>query len=724
MKTNKKWRFKILFGVLTLCVLVFCTYARVTSKCACQSDSEPVAYQQPVQVVAPAPTFVVQRPAPVVFNSSPAPACGVCTPAYKTVKETVMQEHEVTTYETVWDEETRYATRVVSRQVPETSVRTETVKVQKPVWETVEKETAYDIVRYVPETSEREEVQTVKRPVCEVQEREIVETVKRPVQQTVMQQRQYTVNRAVTSSQTQVRDEGRYVTRYTPEAPREYRRLTWQRGGEYFDPATGTTKSRLPGLYWTELQGAPQYKAQQVYEQNLVARQVPVTTYVPETVVEDVPVNVTTYQEEQIVRKEQVPVTRYVEETQVKKIPVTTYKPVTERVVQKTPVKVCRVQTEEQVRQVPVTTYKTVREEIKEPYKVRIARTVPKTVKVQRPVTVYKQVPIDQVVSPCDVTISPAVSTTVLPAPVVEPSSAPAPSTTPIATPDAAPSAVPESNAPDASKAPSLSNQSSGQSSGIDSRVPSPLPGPAKTLSTEGANTTSNRVLPAIPTPVPDTSAMLASGKKQDDAGQNDAGEHTSSARPIVNLSNADSAGQPAASAAESGTNSASGMPVEAPPIGIPTSAVADTAPSLPADSPAPNGIRQVNHVEAKATTVPAESKGQTGDKGQMEARPEEVKAAGAKAAETAAAGDTVKAVEAKPETKTGEVKTGEAKTSGPASTGAANDQFLKLQRPAQAGTAAPQAAASGERFDTAQPEKAPARTAMPTISPTKVFTD
>ena len=713
MKTNKKWCFKILLGVLTLCILVFCTYARVTSKCACESDPAPIAYQQPVQVVAPAPTFVVQRPAPVVF-STPAPVCGVCTPAYKTVKETVMQEHEVTTYETVWDEETRYATRVVSRQVPETSVRTETVKVQKPVWETVEKETAYDVVRYVPETSEREEVQTVKRPVCEVQEREIVETVKRPVQQTVMQQRQYTVNRAVTSCQTQVRDEGRYVTRYTPEAPREYRRLTWQRGGEYFDPVTGTTRSRLPGLYWTELQGAPQYKAQQVYEQNLVARQVPVTTYVPETVVEDVPVNVTTYQEEQIVRKEQVPVTRYVEEKQVKKIPVTTYKPVTERVVQKTPVKVCRIQTEEQVRQIPVTTYKTVREEIKEPYKVRIARTVPKTVKVQRPVTVYKQVPIDQVVSPCGTTTpcgttSMTTSTTVLPAPVIEPSSTPAPSQ------------APEGKTPDASVAPSLPNQTQNTQGGIDSRVASPLPGPAKTLSTEGPSTATNRVLPAIPTPVPETSSMFASDKAQGNAG-----EHTSSARPIVNLSNATpGASQSATSPAALGAKSASGVTAAAPPITLPKAAVADTAPSLPADSPASTGIRQVNHVEAKVEE--AEAAGEkavtsvtdaaNAVEGKIGAQVDEAKAAGEKAAATVA--DAAKAVEGKVG-----AQVDEAKAAAPAVPGSGNDQFLKLQRPTQGGAAAVAPAASGERFDSAKPEEMPVRRPMPTVSPTKIFTD
>lgn len=406
--TKSNW--KVMLAVLAVGALAVGTVSSVTSQCCGRGEPapepvvQPIVVQRPVYIPAP---VVVQRPAPVIVQR-PAPAvvssgCTVCRPAFKTVAETQMREEQVTTYETVWEEETRYRTRTVCRQVPETSVRQETYTVSKPVWETVEKETSYDVVKYVPETSEREEVQLVNRPVTEYQERQIVETVNRPVTETVMQERSYTVQRPVTTCQTQLKDVGQYTTQYTPQPGRDYTRLTWQRGGDYYDPATGTTKYRLPGLYWTDMKTQTTYKPQQVYQPAYVAQQVQVTSYVPETVTEQVPVTVNKVIQEQVCRTEKVPITRMIQEQIVKKIPVTSYKPVTERVVQKTPVRVCRMETEQQVREIPVTTYKTVTENIQEPYTVRIAKQVPKTVTVQRPVTVYKQVPID----PCPVISSP-----------------------------------------------------------------------------------------------------------------------------------------------------------------------------------------------------------------------------------------------------------------------------------------------------------------------------
>ncbi len=413
---KKKW--KILFIFMVMACFAAIAQSPVTSQC-CNSISrlfapQPVAVQRPVYV-RPAPVIVQRpivaqpvrvyyppqsvqvysQPIPVQTYYPPQPVTNSCCavqPASQIVAQTEMQEHEVTQYETVWDEETRYRERTVSRIVPETSVRTEKYLVSKPVWDTIEKDTSYDIVRYVTETSEREEIQTVSKPVTQIQEREIVETVSRPVTTTVMQQKEYTVNKPCTTMQVQTQDQGQYVTQYTPLPQKKYTRLTWQRMEEYVDPATGVTRTRLPGLYWTELTGPQNYKENKVWQSRYVQTEVPITTYIPEKVVENVPVEVTTYQKEEIVRKEQVPVTSMVQEQQVKKIPVTTYKPVREHIVQKTPVRVYRLQTEEQVREIPVTTYKTVTEVIQEPYTVKVPRTVEKKVKVMRPVTVYKQI--------------------------------------------------------------------------------------------------------------------------------------------------------------------------------------------------------------------------------------------------------------------------------------------------------------------------------------------
>ena len=294
--------------------------------------------------------------------------------------------------ERVWDDVTRYRDKTVTRQVPETSIKREKVKVERPVWETVEKETTYDVTRYVPETSTQTRTRTTLRPVVQMRERKIVETVNQPVVETVMTQRSYVVNRPTTTYRTETRDYGGFETQITAVPGRERCCLRWRCGGDYYDPATGRTRYRLPGLYWTPTQEPTEYRAQKVYRPNLVATQVPVTTYVPETVVENVPTTRTTFRPVQVERTVSEPTTVYVRDAQTEVVPVTTYKPVTERVVKKTPTRVLRTQTTEEIRETPVTTYKTVTEIVKEPYVERVARLVPKKTKVTRPVPVYKTV--------------------------------------------------------------------------------------------------------------------------------------------------------------------------------------------------------------------------------------------------------------------------------------------------------------------------------------------
>ena len=538
--TKSNW--KVMLAVLAGGALAVGTVSSVTSQCCGRGEPEPAPAVQPIvvqrPVFVPAPV-IVQRPAPVILQrpapvvvQRPAPVvvstgCSVCRPALKTVAVTEMREEQVTTYETVWEEETRYQTQTVCRQVPETSVRQETYTVSKPVWETVEKETSYDVVKYVQETSEREEVQTVARPVTEYQERQVVETVNRPVSETVMQERSYTVNRPVTSCQTQLRDVGQYTTEYTPQPGRDYTRLTWQKGGEYYDPATGQTKRRLPGLYWTDLKAPTTYKAQQVYKPNFVAEQVQVTSYVPETVVEKVPVTVNKVIQEQVCRTEQVPITRMIQEQIVKKIPVTTYKPVTERVVQKTPVQVCRMETEEKVREIPVTTYKTVTEEVRRPYTVRIAKQVPKTVTVQKPVTVYKQVPAD----PCPVITSPCSACGAVPG--VAPISAPAASSAPAATNVLpAPAANPAANPAGAADAtPALDGASA-----TEVRYPGPLTVDPTVYSTEAAPEAASPEKPAVPFEANAPAQERAGDQKMSDqkAGDQKAGDAAADRTPQI----------------------------------------------------------------------------------------------------------------------------------------------------------------------------------------------
>ena len=319
-----------------------------------------------------------------------APCAAPSTDMRSAGVEVEYKEEEVTTYETVWDYETRCRDKTTTRQVPETSIKREKVKVQRPVWETVEKETTYNVTRYVPETSMQTRTRTTLRPAVQMRERKIVETVNQPVVETVMTQRSYVVNRPTTTYRTETRDYGSYETQITAVPGRERCCLRWRCGGDYWDPATGRTRYRLPGLYWTPTQEPTEYRAQKVYRPNFVSTQVPVTTYVPQTVVENVPTTRTTYRPVQVERTVSEPTTVYVRETQTEQTPVTTYKPVTEQVVKKTPTRVLRMQTTEEIRETPVTTYKTVTEVVKEPYVARVARRVPKKTKTLRPI--YKTV--------------------------------------------------------------------------------------------------------------------------------------------------------------------------------------------------------------------------------------------------------------------------------------------------------------------------------------------
>ena len=311
---------------------------------------------------------------------------------YKRVTETQFVEETITRYETVWETERRERRFTVARQVPETSYTERRYTVQRPVEETEYRDTSFNVTRRVPETTEREERHLVARQVMETQERQVVETRRVPVQETIMEERVHTVNRPVTNFIEQVVERGQYVNQVQTQPGQTYSRLAWHRAN-YIDPATGESRWRIPGFYWTDMQGPAQHTVNRVFQPNPVLETVPVTTTVQERRVEQVPVTRTTFRDEQVVRTEQVQVPRVIQEEVVRRIPVTTYREIVERVEQQTPFTVRRMVTEERVERAPVTTFRTVLEERVEPYEVRVARVVPVTRTVQRPVTVTNWVP-------------------------------------------------------------------------------------------------------------------------------------------------------------------------------------------------------------------------------------------------------------------------------------------------------------------------------------------
>jgi len=201
--------------------------------------------------------------------------------------------------------------------------------------------------------------------------------------------------RPVVRYQTRYADQGCYVDQVTcvPSAPAR-RGLTWMPAAPIANPTAGFLQVQRPGLVWANVQAPPRQVVTKVWKPNIVAQQVPVTSYCPQEVVQKIPVQVCRQVPQRMVRKVPVRTCRIVQEQRVRMVPYTTCRQVTERVERKVPVRVCRMVQEERVRQIPVTVCRYVQEERVEPYQVRVCHMVEKqeTVNVAR--TVCRKVPV------------------------------------------------------------------------------------------------------------------------------------------------------------------------------------------------------------------------------------------------------------------------------------------------------------------------------------------
>ncbi len=222
----------------------------------------------------------------------------------------------------------------------------------KPVWETAVRENRYTVARPVMETAVHEEVYTVQRPVYETAEREETYTVMRPVYETAYRTEYHTVLQPVVTCQTQYVDQGCFAEQMVLKPAWPATRLTWQSAGCAVDPVTGQTVYQRAGLYWTQTPRGT-YEVQKVWHPNVVAQQVQQTNYVPQTVAQQVPMQVCKYVPEQVVRKVPYQVCRMVAEQQVRRVPVTTCRMVYEERVEQVPYQVCRMVAEQQTIRVP-----------------------------------------------------------------------------------------------------------------------------------------------------------------------------------------------------------------------------------------------------------------------------------------------------------------------------------------------------------------------------------
>jgi len=167
------------------------------------------------------------------------------TTQYRLEYETEYEEREVVTRRPVWKTETR--TRILQVATPKTVTRQRSFTVPRAVWETKDQGQQY--------------------------------VVREPVTETHVQDQTYTAYDPVTVMRTQYVDQGQYVNKVEQTPGRVRRRLRFRSRQPYVDAVTGQQKFQRAGLYWVPSQGRGTTRVNRVWMPNVVAQQVPETTY-------------------------------------------------------------------------------------------------------------------------------------------------------------------------------------------------------------------------------------------------------------------------------------------------------------------------------------------------------------------------------------------------------------------------------------------------------------
>lgn len=243
--------------------------------------------------------------------------------------------------DTVWVEQNITENRLVS----ETSYETKEVKKARPRWISEELERTVTEEKPVNQTSERIVTRTVRKPVTtkktriktRVEEtyedvtemRDETYTVRKPVVETVMKKEEVRVRKPVTKRILKKEE----VTVYRPQETTQTTmvpgtllvpgvsgssrpRMRWLERGYYSDPYNGQPVWRRSGLHWVD-----ENRQGQAAVPVVIPQQQSSMTLVPETIVKEKPVEVTTYVDEYETREVPVEVERMVEETRTRKVP-------------------------------------------------------------------------------------------------------------------------------------------------------------------------------------------------------------------------------------------------------------------------------------------------------------------------------------------------------------------------------------------------------------------
>ena len=306
------------------------------------------------------------------------------------INETTKERKQETAYKQITQTEQRERKHVTYKPIRTTSEREERMVVKKPITETLFRERRTEETTFEEVTDYRDEEYTVREPVIETEMREEKYTVRKPVTQKLIEVKSTTTYKPKYKNQTELVPTTTVVPQIvaTPD-PTQRPRMTWLGTGYYTDPASGQTVYRRRGLHW--VQPSVLTPAASTVP-TLVPRETGKFEFVPETVEERTPIEVTRMVEKVETRKVPVEVKRMVERTKTRRVPYARKVPKTVVTTEEIPYTRTTYREEVVVKKVPYEEVIYQKVETFEPYEVETSRWVPYQREVEVPRTVSKRV--------------------------------------------------------------------------------------------------------------------------------------------------------------------------------------------------------------------------------------------------------------------------------------------------------------------------------------------
>ncbi len=306
------------------------------------------------------------------------------------INETTKERKQETAYKQITQTEQRERKRVTYKPIRTTSEREERMVVKKPITETLFRQRRTEERTFEEVTDYRDEEYTVREPVVETEMREEKYTVRKPVTQKLIEVKATTTYKPKYKNQTELVPTTAVVPQIvaTPD-PTQRPRMTWLGTGYYTDPASGQTVFRRRGLHW--VQPSVLTPAASTVP-TLVPRETAKFEFVPETVEERTPIEVTRMVEKVETRKVPVEVKRMVERTKTRRVPYSRKVPKTIVTTEEIPYTRTTYREEVVVKKVPYEEVIYQKVETFEPYDVETSRWVPYQREIEVPRTVSKRV--------------------------------------------------------------------------------------------------------------------------------------------------------------------------------------------------------------------------------------------------------------------------------------------------------------------------------------------